>query len=135
MRRVIVALIAGVTALLLSAPTAAPAKADVADATVERALPARPVSAKIVVLDRTTRGVKVKITGLAREWKGKPVKLQRRVGGTWKSIAKDRTNTRTRYNFVRFLTPGTYRFRVRVPKGNGYRVSYSPVVGGTVTDG
>ncbi|MEZ0577879.1 hypothetical protein [Nocardioides sp. MH1] len=137
MPRILGMFIAAITAVLLVAPTVAPAHAEAGSrdrtSVSDRALPQRPVTIWIKQTKATTRGVYVKIGGKATAWKHKPVMLQKKRNGVFRTIDRNRTNDRGQYSFRKFLRTGTHRFRVKVPKGNGYAASYSPVAGGTVT--
>jgi len=137
MPRILGTLVAALTAVLLVAPAAAPADAQVATrghaTTAPRTLPERPITIDITQTRATTHGVGVKITGKATSWRGKTVYLQKKRNGVFRTIDKGRTNSNARYVFRKFLHTGTHRFRVKVPKGNGYRASYSPVAGGRVS--
>jgi 5-hydroxyisourate hydrolase-like protein (transthyretin family) len=128
MSRVLTSLVAAVTATLL-ALTAAPATADQSD----RALPEREITIDIQQTDATTNGVKVKILGTATDWANKKVTLQKKQSGNWKAIANKKTNDKGKYVFKEFLKRGTHKFRVKTKKGGGYKTSYSPIAGGTVS--
>jgi hypothetical protein len=137
MPRILGILVAAVMAVLLAAPVAAPAQAQgsshVRSAVAQRALPTRPITINITQTRATTHGVGVKIAGKATSWRGKTVYLQKKRNGVFRTIDKDRTNSEARYVFHKFLQTGTHRFRVKVPKGNGYARSYSRVAGGRVS--
>ena len=136
MPRILGALVAAISALVLSISTVPAHAQDTSrdhTVTTDRALPQRPVTIWIKQVKATHRGVYVKIGGKATAWANRPVYLQKKRDGVFRTVDKGRTNDRGQYSFRKFLPKGTHRLRVKVPKGNGYARTYSAVTGGTVS--
>jgi len=91
------------------------------------------VSAKI--LDRTLKeGQRITALGQIKPGnRGQKLKLQRRVNGSWKTIASGRTGRDGKYRFGTVATsPGTWNVRVLVESGHGNLGTKSRVIGVTV---
>jgi hypothetical protein len=129
MRRILAAMIASVTALLLTA-TVAPADArDAREATLAAAertdADSTPVAdraaLRLTIRAKIVNGTRLKIWGTAPRWRRKPVLLQRRPlrGGAWKTVDRDRTTLRGAYEFRSAPVPSSstcrnYVFRTKV---------------------
>jgi hypothetical protein len=132
MRRIAVALVAVLIAGLTVGSTPAVARthgpAVSRHTTAERQLPRRPIYITWDQVGSRPNQAKVAIYGKTVDYRFHFVYLQRRRNGLWHSVARDRTSATSRYRFVGWLGHGSYRFRVRVPRGQGYAVSVSRAV-------
>ena len=134
MRRTVVALVAVLIASLTlgSAPAdARPDRPAVArqHTTAARQLPTRPIFITWDQVGSRAQQAKIAIHGKTVDWRFHFVYLQRKRNGIWHVVARDRTTATSRYRFVGWLNKGTYRFRLRVPRGNGYALSVSRTIG------
>jgi hypothetical protein len=73
-------------------------------------------------------GAKVALAGTVRPSRaGQTVRLQRRVSGSWQTVAHKKLSKRSAYTFSRpFPSPGAKKFRVLVPKRGSQRQALSP---------
>lgn len=83
------------------------------------------VAQRVTVTARTVRvpgGWRTTFRGAARPGRaGQPVRLERRVGRSWRPVAKTRLTQSSTYSFtVRNTRAGTYQYRVVRPAGAGF---------------
>ncbi|HSV38391.1 MAG TPA: hypothetical protein VLI04_06475 [Nocardioidaceae bacterium] len=89
----------------------------------------------VKVLDRSLReGQRITARGHIRPRnQGTQVKLQRRIGGGWKTIAKGRTQSKGAFELsAKTTSPGTWVVRVLVEPGNGNLGTQTRKIGVTV---
>jgi hypothetical protein len=132
MRRTAVALVAILAAALTLMAAPADARTSAAPAirahASDRQLPRRPISITWNQVRARHDAVRVAIHGRTVAWAGRSVILQRKRNGIWHIAARGHTTLRSKFRFVGWFHRGVYRYRLRVPRGNGYALSVSHVV-------
>ncbi len=113
--------------MALLAPTAAPADS-AGGASSEQPATARraPQPAPVLRPSTTTPGTKVKVTGRLGTHVVRKVVLQRKVGKTWRRVARAKSFPTGRYRFTYPAPSATTRLRVKAPafdkRGRHYRL-------------